>query len=153
MAKEARIRRCAPDDPVVSAFLQTQSAQKFAGASTPSPETTDVFLAERDGKPLGCIAARVNGASTEITYLSVCPEEAFGPMPEILIETIETNARSLRHGVITTCPEVPAPRPGSPFYQTGFSEEAASGRLQKPLQRRPSAERPAPIDRTPPRLR
>ncbi|MDJ0858611.1 MAG: hypothetical protein QNJ03_06005 [Dinoroseobacter sp.] len=100
MARELRIFRTSPFEPMAQELLVPPKAIEPPDLTDLTGPNAYFFLAERAGRPLGCIALRNEGSFGLVTGFHFKPEETHSSLPEILVEQIETQARSLRLPVL-----------------------------------------------------
>jgi hypothetical protein len=141
MVKELRIYRTDPYDPLAQVLLVPPKAIEPPDLSDMTGPTSFFYLAERSGVPLGYIALRNEGSFGLIAGLHFRADEANGFLADILIEQVETQARSLRLPVLRVWvgdmhPNVRAALVRNGFFPDGEDRQIDSMRLyERPLHR------------------
>lgn len=100
MARELRIFRTTPFEPLAQELLVPPKVIEPPDLTDLTGPNAYFYLAERDGRPLGCIALRNEGSFGLLAGFRFKPEETRSSLPEILVEQVETQARSLRLPVL-----------------------------------------------------
>ncbi|MEM9393673.1 MAG: hypothetical protein AAGA38_07430 [Pseudomonadota bacterium] len=96
MSREIRVFPASPFEPMAQELLLPPKAIKPPDLTDLTGPNAYFFLAERNGDPLGCIALRNEGTFGLITGFHYKLDQQDTSLPEILVEQVETQARSLR---------------------------------------------------------
>lgn len=100
MSREIRIFRSTPFEPMAQSLLVTANSRSRPDLSDLTGPNSYFYLATRDDHGLGCIALRNMGTFGLVSAFRFLPDSALKSLPDILIEQVETQARSLRLPVV-----------------------------------------------------
>lgn len=142
MVKELRIFRANPFDEKAQALLVPPKAIEPPDLSDMTGPNAFFYLAEREDAALGCIALRNEGTFGLVTGFHVRIDMIETSLPEILIEQVETQARSLRLPVLRVWVGNMRPKKRAAFVRSGFfpdqdaDDSRAVNLYERPLTRR-----------------
>lgn len=145
MVKELRISRASPFDERVQALLVPPKVIEPPDLSHMTGPNAYFYLAERDDEALGCIALRNEGSFGLVVGFHFRSDTAGTSLPEILIEQVETQARTLRLPVLRVWVGEMHPKLRAAFVRSGYfpdpdRDETTGPRLyERPLKRRVQA--------------
>jgi len=154
MVKELRVYQATPFEPLAQDLLAPPKGKVLPDLSELSGPKSYFYLAERQGRALGCIALRDAGSHGQVTGFHLIPDEVQSPLAEILIEQVETQARMLRLPVLRARVDTLSGTLRGALVRGGFFAEGTdpddngAEHYERPLTRG-GANRPAP----PPRLK
>ncbi|WP_424967029.1 hypothetical protein [Dinoroseobacter sp. S375] len=143
MPREIRIYRSTPFDPLAQTLLIPPKSRTRPDMSDVTGPNGYFYLAARDEVGLGCIALRNMGSFGLVSAFRFVAAEARGSLPDILIEQVETLARSLRLRVIRAWVDRMHPIQAEALRRNQYiasSEELGSDELvlyERELQRAP----------------
>ncbi|WP_425092799.1 hypothetical protein [Tropicimonas sp. S265A] len=126
MAQELRIYRASPFDQKAQRFLVPPKSIEAPDLSDLSGPKAFFYLAEREDQPLGCISLRNMGSFGLVSALHFIPEQEHTALPDILIEQVETQARSLRLPVLRAWVGRLHPSIQAAFTRNGFFPDCAA---------------------------
>lgn len=156
MAREMRIYRSTPFDPLAQDLLVPPKSAHPPDLSDITGNSAYFYIAERSGVAQGCIAMRNMGTFGLVSAFRFISELAHSSLPDILIEQVETQARSLRLGVLRTWVDRLHPIQSEALRRNGFFPQSADKDGETPqLYERPLRKGAAPTAKhlTPPNLR
>lgn len=126
MVKELRIYRADPYDPLAQALLVPPKARERPDLSYMQGPNSFFYLAERGGRAEGCIGLRNEGTFGLVTGFHFLAEHAETSLPDILLEQLETQARSLRLPILRAWIGASRPIIRQALVRNGFFPDATA---------------------------
>lgn len=120
MPSEIRIFRSSPFDPKAQDLLVPPKARTRPDLTDLTGPNAFFYLATLHDTALGCIALRNMGSFGLLSAFRFLAERAKSSLPDILIEQVETQARSLRLPVVRTWVDRMHPVQGQALRRNGY---------------------------------
>lgn len=162
MPSEIRIFRSSPFDPNAQELLVPPKARTRPDLTDLTGPNAFFYLAVLRDAPQGCIALRNMGSFGLVSAFRFLSDRARTSLPDILIEQVETQARSLRLPVLRAWVERMYPVQGQALRRNGYfpvdpkTEEEDMTLYERPLRRAatsPERRQSEPSQPEPPDLR
>jgi hypothetical protein len=120
MSREIRIYRSTPFDPMAQSLLVPPKSRSKPDLTDLTGPNSYFYLASRDETGLGCIALRNMGTFGMVSAFRFLSEHGVTSLPHILIDQVETQARSLRLPVVRVWVDRMHPVQSKALRQNGY---------------------------------
>jgi hypothetical protein len=120
MSREIRIYRSTPFDPLAQPLLVPPKSRSRPDLSDLTGPNSYFYMANRDDVGLGCIALRNMGTFGLVSAFRFLSDLGTTALPHILIEQVETQARSLRLPMVRVWVDRMHPVQSKALRQNGY---------------------------------